>query len=398
VSGALTRYDAACRALAEARSVDEVKLIHDEARALAACARIAKNRDLEADAVALRMRATRQLDHMIRAQKESVGLNTGTAGKGRPVLGGFSENPPKTDERPTLASQGIDKNLAHQARVLGKLSDDQFETAIADAHDKVVRAVRNAVREVEILQERESYTATVEQGCTVDDLVALADSGFRASVIYADPPWEFHVYSDKGNQRSAERHYDVSSLDQIKKLPITALAAADCALFLWGVWPELPGALDVIQAWGFDFKTVGFLWVKTTSQAAHIGLNGAGLHWGMGYHTRSNSEPCLLAMRGAPRRLAKDIHQVVIAPVGEHSAKPEEVRGRIERLFAGPYLELFGRKPAPEWTVWGNEIARDQFRIEPVADAPMVVESIAPPAPIDDYLGIPAFLRREAAP
>ena len=118
MSGALTRYDAACRALAEARSVDEVKLIHDEARALAACARIAKNRDLEADAVALRMRATRQLDHMIRAQKESVGLNTGTAGKGRPVLGGFSENPPKTDERPTLASQGIDKSLAHQAHTL----------------------------------------------------------------------------------------------------------------------------------------------------------------------------------------------------------------------------------------------------------------------------------------
>jgi N6-adenosine-specific RNA methylase IME4 len=85
--------------------------------------------------------------------------------------------------------------------------------------------------------------------------------------------------------------------------------------------------------------------------------SGEGLHWGNGYWTRSNSEPCLLATRGTPQRLAMDVHQVVLAPVGEHSKKPEEVRRRIERLVAGPYLELYGRRPVPGWTVWGNEIA-----------------------------------------
>jgi MT-A70 len=81
-----------------------------------------------------------------------------------------------------------------------------------------------------------------------------------------------------------------------------------------------------------------------------------------GYWTRSNTEACLFATKGAPMRLATDVHQVVLAPVGEHSAKPEEVRRRIERLFGGPFLELYGRRPVAGWTVWGNEIPREQFR------------------------------------
>ena len=87
---------------------------------------------------------------------------------------------------------------------------------------------------------------------------------------------------------------------------------------------------------------------------------------------------CFIATKGSPQRLAHDVHQVVMAPVGEHSEKPEEVRRLIERLFPGPYLELYGRKPAPGWTVWGNEIPRADFG--------------APTVP--DHLSIPDFLRR----
>jgi hypothetical protein len=114
--GPLARYDTACRAIAEARSVDELLQIHDEARALAAAARVAKNRDLEADCVAMRLRAARRLDELRRAQKEAIGLNQGAAGGGK-------KNGPRgllvspRDVRPTLAEQGIDKNLAHQGRV-----------------------------------------------------------------------------------------------------------------------------------------------------------------------------------------------------------------------------------------------------------------------------------------
>jgi len=129
------------------RSVDEVKDIRDKAVAMAAYARQAKNRDLEADAVEIRMRATRRLDQLRQVQKETVGLNQGAV----PGKTGLRSNP-VLDPRPTLASQGIDKNLAHQARLLGALSDEKFEAVVADARDKVARAVRNAVREVEILR------------------------------------------------------------------------------------------------------------------------------------------------------------------------------------------------------------------------------------------------------
>jgi N6-adenosine-specific RNA methylase IME4 len=262
--------------------------------------------------------------------------------------------------RPTLASQGINKHLAHQARILSASSDENFEALVADAHDKVERAVRNAVREAEILQEREAYAARTEQGGTVAHLEALLAAGKTFGVICPDFPWEFEVYSGKGKQRSAERHYDTWPLERIKAFAhdfILRLAAKDCALLLWSVWPEHPGALEVIKACGFDYKTAGFLWVKTEKDAGVISFDGEGLHWGMGYHTRANTEPCLLATRGSPLRLAADVHQVVIAPVAEHSVKPDEVYRRIERLYPGPYLELFARKPREHWATWGDEIA-----------------------------------------
>jgi site-specific DNA-methyltransferase (adenine-specific) len=144
------------------------------------------------------------------------------------------------------------------------------------------------------------------------------------------------------------------TIEQLKALPIDKLAADDCALFLWSVWPELPGALELIKAWGFTYKTCGLLWVKNNE-------SGQGLHWGMGYWTRANSEPCLFATRGSPKRIAKDVHQVIQSPVGEHSRKPEEASARIERLVAGPYLEMFARRPMAGWTVWGNQITRGLF-------------------------------------
>ena len=144
----LARYDAACRALTEARSVDEVKDIRDKAVAMACYARQAQNRSLEADAVEIRMRATRRLDELRREQRETVGLSAGT--RGSRVKGA------RVDEKPTLASQGIGKNLAQQARVLGKLSDEGFEKAVTKARAKV--AHRRARKRTE--SERE---ATIER-------------------------------------------------------------------------------------------------------------------------------------------------------------------------------------------------------------------------------------------
>lgn len=341
----LVKYDAACRAVASAKTLDEAKDIRDKAVAMAAYARQAKNRDLEADAIEIRLRATRRLDQLRQTQKQTVGLAKG---------GGNHRVKEKPGAKASLASQGIDKNLAHQARTLGALTDDKFEQVVVDARDAVTRAVRTVTRGAGIELDKGDYAQTIQDGCTLTDLDALIGAQKKYGVIYADPPWSFKVYSGKGKQRSADRRYDTQSLDDIKALPVDKLAADDCALFLWAVMPELPGALEVIKAWGFEYKTVGFTWVKQNR-------SGDGLFWGMGYWTRANAEVCLLATRGSPRRQAMDVHQVVMTPVGEHSRKPEEVSARIERLLPGPYLELFARRPMPGWTVWGNEITRGLF-------------------------------------
>jgi hypothetical protein len=195
----LAIYDTACRALAEARSIDEVKDIRDQAIAMAAYAKQAKNRDLEADAVEIRMRATRRLDQLRQAQKETVGLATGGEHGGRARIDGLRKNPSIT--RPTLGMQGIDKNLAHHARVLGAMDEAAFEQAIADGRAAASRAFKAVVNAAAIEQERAAYRARVKHGGTVADLSALAASGFRAGVIVPDPPWPFETYSVQGRQR-----------------------------------------------------------------------------------------------------------------------------------------------------------------------------------------------------
>jgi protein gp37 len=153
----LIKYDAACRALAEAVAVDEVMAIHDQAAQLAACAHIAKNHKAEADAIALRMRATRRLGQLMQAQKNSVGFNRGAAAGGKKDGSRGVLITPR-DLRPTLASQGIDKNLAKEARALSAPSEQDFEQKIAEVHDAVTSAVTKVVKSI-ALPEKERDTA-----------------------------------------------------------------------------------------------------------------------------------------------------------------------------------------------------------------------------------------------
>jgi len=143
------------------------------------------------------------------------------------------------------------------------------------------------------------------------------------------------------------------SIDELCALPVETLAEKDCLLFLWATFPQLPETLRLIQAWGFTFKTVAFVWLK---------LNKKSPTWfyGLGYWTRGNAEICLLAKRGKPKRRSAGVHQFIISPVEEHSKKPDVTRDKIIEL-AGDLtrVELFARQKTPGWDVWGNEVDRD---------------------------------------
>ena len=177
----------------------------------------------------------------------------------------------------------------------------------------------------------------------------------KYSIIYADPPWEYKVYSAKGKGRSAESHYPTMTLKDICSLPIGDLADQDCALFLWTTIPLLKDCFSVIEAWGFTYKTVAFVWIKQNRKADS-------LFWGMGYWTRSNAEFCLLATKGNPKRISASVHQVVMSHIEEHSKKPDEVRKRIVALLGElPRIELFARQKSDGWDVWGNEVECDVY-------------------------------------
>lgn len=178
--------------------------------------------------------------------------------------------------------------------------------------------------------------------------------------IYADPPWRFDTWGSQENSKTCvDRHYATMDHHAIAALPVGDLAAADCTLLMWATWPNLLRAIEVINAWGFEYKTCGFLWAKAHANQLELFRDDIDGQIGTGYWTRANSEPCLLATRGKPRRLAADVRQVILEPRREHSRKPDCVYERIERLVAGPYVELFARNRRRGWFAWGNEL--DKF-------------------------------------
>ena len=170
-------------------------------------------------------------------------------------------------------------------------------------------------------------------------------------VILADPPWSWKSWSNKGEGRSAKNHYDVMESGDIGSMRVSDLAAPNSVLCMWAVSSMLPDAMRLIDAWGYTYKTVGFVWVKKNSKSDSLFM-------GLGYHTRQNAELCLLATRGKPSRLSGGVHQIIMSPRREHSRKPDEIYARIEQLYPGPYLELFSRTDRDGWDTIGNETGR----------------------------------------
>lgn len=184
----------------------------------------------------------------------------------------------------------------------------------------------------------------------------MADGAFgslvplSARLILADPPWHYRMYSPKGEKKSPQAHYQTMTLDRIKALPVSHLAAPDCWLVLWATFPMLPQAFEVIAAWGFTYCTGG-AWPKRSS-------TGRRWHFGPGYVLRSAAEPFLIAKIGKPPVICKSIRNLVEGSVREHSRKPDAIYALCERLSAPPWYELFSRTTAPGWRVAGHEAGK----------------------------------------
>jgi N6-adenosine-specific RNA methylase IME4 len=171
-------------------------------------------------------------------------------------------------------------------------------------------------------------------------------------VIYADMPW---AYNDRRNKHTrfcggAMAHYPVMKIPEIKNLPVAELAADNAALFMWCTFPQLDEQIKLFSHWGFKYVTVAFNWVKTNKKNNNP-------FFGIGYYTKSNSEVCLLGIRGKMKPVSNSVSSIIIAPRREHSRKPDEARERIVQLFGDvPRVELFARQQVAGWDQYGNDL------------------------------------------
>jgi N6-adenosine-specific RNA methylase IME4 len=173
---------------------------------------------------------------------------------------------------------------------------------------------------------------------------------FHFGVILADPPWRFFNYSAKGEVKNSVAQYDCMDLPAIKALPVANLAKSDSALIMWATAPMLPQALEVMQAWGFTFKSAG-AWAKESK-------SGDKIAFGTGYVFRSAAEFYLVGTIGKPAIQSRSVRNLIWSPIREHSHKPDQIYVDIEVLFDGPYLDLFSRQNRPGWTAWGSETGK----------------------------------------
>jgi site-specific DNA-methyltransferase (adenine-specific) len=184
----------------------------------------------------------------------------------------------------------------------------------------------------------------------------------KYQIIYADPPWK---YSFPGTRSDKHDDYSTCNTDDICRFKVTQIADDNCALFIWGIWTGLPDCLQVIKAWGFEYKTIGFVWVKAKrnnniNQTSFLPIEQLDDFFGMGMWTRSNTEYLLIATKGNIKPISHAVKQVVYAPIQEHSRKPTDVRDRIVELMGDlPRIELFARQKVEGWDSWGNEVESD---------------------------------------
>ena len=170
----------------------------------------------------------------------------------------------------------------------------------------------------------------------------------KYDIMLIDPAWSYNDKALAGN-RGACCKYPVMNIDDIKKLPVGSIAEDNCIMFLWVTMPKLNEVFDVIKAWGFEYKTVAFTWVKKYKNGDNF--------MGMGRWTRANAELCLLCTKGKPKRISASVRQIIETVPEKHSKKPDIVRDKIVELCGDlPRIELFARERADGWSSWGNEI------------------------------------------
>ena len=181
------------------------------------------------------------------------------------------------------------------------------------------------------------------------DMIAFPSKKY--SVIYADPAWKYNARKNTNTKfgGGAMGHYNTMSTKEICELPVQRIADDNCMIFLWVTPPKMKDGIQVLEAWGFQYLTIGFNWIKFNNDGSPF--------FGVGYYTKSNGEQCLLGRKGKPIKISDCVSSVILSPKLGHSQKPPEVRRRIVQLCGDiPRIELFAREKVDGWDAWGDQL------------------------------------------
>ena len=332
IPSALAMLDNASRAIAEAKSVGEVKDIRDKAESVRAYLK-QRGASFEAQQAAAEVK--------IRAERKIGAILSENLQQGRP------SKKHSTMECFYLSDIGLTGQQSHRYQLIASLSNDDFEQFISgmkEAQQELSSAMayRLGKRANDTARASETIAAETEAngkqyGAT--DLQGFVDDGLKFATIYADPPWQ---YENQGTRAATSRHYSTMTVDQLCEMPIAELAAEQSHLYLWTTNGFLFDSKRVIEAWGFEFKSC-FVWVKP--------------QMGIGNYWRLSHEFLLLGTRGGlvvpPSCRVKSWMEI---PRGKHSAKPDAFRHMIEKMSPGPRLEMFCRRAMKGWTVFGDQV------------------------------------------
>jgi len=327
----LTYFDKARRALEQASTVDEAKRIRDKSEAARVYARqIGMSLEMQNLCCELKLRAERRMGEIL-----------GASPRQRP---GQYKRSHDVTVSPTLAEMGVSKMQSSRWQAIARLPKRDFETFIGTAKESGRELTSAAVLKLSKqrdAQREQSTTDEVEQagrGKVAKSLESLVRSKSKFGCVLADPPWP---YSNQGTRASTDNHYKAMGLEQIAALPVTKLAANKAHLHLWTTNAFLFEAKEILDAWGFEYKSV-LVWVKP--------------EMGLGNYWRVSHEYLLLGVRGSAPFRSKSHKSWFEEGRGKHSEKPEHARSLIEEVSPGPRLELFARQKSKGWTVWGNQV------------------------------------------
>jgi N6-adenosine-specific RNA methylase IME4 len=324
----LVKWNAARRAIIEAKTIDEVKSIKDQSEAMRAYAKqIGESLEVQNNIAEIKLRAERRIGQMLKEMPK----NEGSKGTGSNQY----EVRLHDATTPKLSDLGIEKHESSRWQKIADLPEDIFESIVSDTKAEQKELTEALMVKTSKIIDREIKIKEQEENIKTGKL-KLPEGKFEVIVI--DPPWNYGREYDPDSSRVANPYPEMT---QEQLLNLEFASADNSFLFLWTTHAFIFDAKELMKKWGFEYKSI-IVWDKEKM--------------GIGFWFRMQCEFCLFGVKGNPLWKGKDVRDIIREAKTSHSTKPEQLYDLINKNCIGRKLDYFARKKREGWEVYGDEI------------------------------------------